>query len=121
MELLKNRKIRQRLAKALVLSCFRNTFLEELHCGTTPSSKAGDYSDVKVVSPYGELSWVEIEGRKKVSRISDEEMKILMKEAVNNMYTMLTNLSYENYQKKIEFGLKRTDVCPEWDSPKLNK
>jgi len=42
-------------AKILVLNCVRNTFLENLHQGIFPDSKEGDYSDVKVVSPYGGL------------------------------------------------------------------
>ena len=46
----------------------RNTFLEKLHEGITPSSEAGDYSDVKVVTPYGEIPW------RNVSLISDREM-----------------------------------------------
>src|SRR6266404_9748741 len=47
----------QRLAIGMAVYCVRNTFLEDLHAGTVPSSKAGDYSDVKVVSPYGEIPW----------------------------------------------------------------
>jgi hypothetical protein len=35
--------------------CFRNTELEDYHAGMFPSSKAGDYSDVKVVSPFGKI------------------------------------------------------------------
>jgi hypothetical protein len=34
------------LAKSIAALCVRNTFLEDLHSGTTPSSKSGDYSDV---------------------------------------------------------------------------
>ena len=57
------------LAKFLAVEGVRNnTDLETLHVGTTPSSKTGDFSDVKVVSPYGEIEW----GR--LSRISDKEM-----------------------------------------------
>jgi len=66
------------LAKAITALCVRNTFLEDLHSGITPSSKSGDYSDVKVVTPYGEIPW------QKLSRISpDEEMKRLMQEIVH--------------------------------------
>src|SRR5262249_38734264 len=71
------------LAKAIVALCVRNTFLEDLHAGTTPSSKTGDYSDVKVVTPYGEIPW------SKLSRLSDTEMKRLMMEIVNKVYTFL--------------------------------
>ena len=61
------------LAKYLsVMGVRNNTELEDLHCGTTPSSKSGDYSDVKVVSPYGEIEW------NNLSRISDTEMRSLM-------------------------------------------
>jgi len=78
-----NKALARVLAKAVTVLCVRNTFLEDLHSGTSPSSKAGDFSDVKVVTPYGEIAW------DKLSRISDEEMKRLMKEVVNNVYSFL--------------------------------
>ena len=71
------------LAKALVIMGMRNTSLEDIHAGTVPSSEVGDFSDVKVVTPHGEIPWQEL------SRISDDEMKALMKEAVNKVYTRL--------------------------------
>ena len=40
------------LAKALAVTCVRNTFLEDLHAGITPSSRTGDHADVTVVTPY---------------------------------------------------------------------
>lgn len=40
------------LAKAITAICVRNDYLEDLHAGITPSSEAGDYSDVKVVTPF---------------------------------------------------------------------
>jgi hypothetical protein len=45
--------MQQRLAKHLVLKCFRNSILEDLHTGMVPDSKTGDYSDVVVLTPYG--------------------------------------------------------------------
>jgi hypothetical protein len=71
------------LAKSIAALCVRNTFLEDLHCGTTPSSQSGDYSDVKVVTPFGEIPW------RNLSRISDAEMKYLMKEIVDKLFTYL--------------------------------
>ena len=59
--------LQQRLAKLIVLECFRNSALEDLHAGISPSSAAGDYSDVLVNSPYGTIPWPQ------VSRLSDEE------------------------------------------------
>ncbi|MGE6695110.1 MULTISPECIES: hypothetical protein [Sphingomonadaceae] len=76
----------RRVALALVEHCVRNTRLEEIHAGTVPDSLIGDYSDVKVVTPYGEIPWT------KVSRISDAEMKALMIDVVNKVYTFLTHL-----------------------------
>ncbi|MGC4251407.1 MAG: hypothetical protein QM605_08075 [Sphingobium sp.] len=69
---------------ALVEQCVRNTGLEDLHAGIFPSSKTGDYSDVKIVSPYGEIPWTSL------SRLSDEEMKALMIEVTNKVFTFLT-------------------------------
>lgn len=45
------------LALALVETCVRNSRLEELHTGISPDSAVGDYSDVKVVTPYGDIPW----------------------------------------------------------------
>lgn len=73
------------LALALVETCVRNSRLEELHTGISPASAVGDYSDVKVVTPYGEIPWAEL------SRLDDAEMKGLMIEVVDRVYTFLTH------------------------------
>ena len=78
-----------KLAKLMALHCARNTCIEKLHSGTSPGSKTGDYSDVKVVTPSGEIPWNEL------SRISDDEMKILNKEIVNKIFTFLLYLQKE--------------------------
>ena len=69
--------LQQRLAKYMVLQCFRNSMLEDLHTGISPSSASGDYSDVTVSSPYGVIPWP------KVSRLNDDEMKRLMIDVVD--------------------------------------
>src|SRR3954465_11134725 len=71
------------LAKAIVLHCMRNTRLEDLHAGVYPDSATGDHPQVKVVSPYGEIPW------NKASRISDAEMRSLIRQCVNRVYTYL--------------------------------
>ena len=99
----------ERLAKSLALVCVRNTFLEDLHAGITPSSKAGDYSDVKVVTPYGEIPWSNL------SRLSDDEMRQLMKEVVNKIYTLLLRLDDSEFVQRLEnFGVLMTR---RWDAP----
>jgi hypothetical protein len=65
----RERRDTERLALAMVETCVRNTGLETLHAGTFPRSATGDYADVTVVTPDGNLPWTE------VSRISDDEMK----------------------------------------------
>jgi hypothetical protein len=64
--------VRKRLAKLMASQCFRNSMLEDFHAGIVPSSRSADYSDVKVVTPYGETRWNDL------SRMSDKEMKALM-------------------------------------------
>jgi len=75
----------KRFSKSMVFHCVRNTFLENLHAGTFPGSKSKDYSDVKVISPFGEINWNDL------SRVSDEEMERLMREITNKIYTFLKN------------------------------
>ena len=89
------------LAQALVLHCFRNTFLEDLHAGFHPDTATGDYTDVKVVSPYGEIPW------NRFGRISDAEMRILMRQCVNRVYTFLLHL-----ETAANFGIDLR-----WDPP----
>ena len=101
------------LAKAITAICVRNGFLEDLHSGTTPSSKTGDYSDVKVVTPYGEIPWG------KVSRISDEEMKRLMKGIVNQIYMFLCRQEDPAFLESfITMGSRYT---ARWDEPEATE
>jgi hypothetical protein len=106
-----DKELAARLAKALAVTCVRNTFLEHLHAGISPSSQAGDHSDVTVVTPYGEIPW------KNVSRISDEEMKLLMKEVVNKIFTVLIHLGDEKFMSPLlHWGAQES---ARWDEPEL--
>lgn len=99
------------LAKAIAVLCVRNTFLEDLPSGITPSSQSGAYSDVKVVTPYGEIPW------HKLSRLSDDEMKRLMKEIVDKIYTYLCRLEEP---ESLEAFLRLGDMyASRWDDPRL--
>ena len=42
--------LQQRLAKYMVLQCFRNSMLEDLHAGISPSSASGDYGKQPILS-----------------------------------------------------------------------
>ncbi len=95
----------ERLALALVETCVRNTQLENLHAGVVPRSAVGDYSDVSVVTPYGDIPWGNL------SRISDSEMKDLMIEIVDRVFTFLT------YPEQ----LSALGGAARWDKPKLDE
>ncbi len=81
-EIATNELVRTRLAELMALECFRNTRLEDFHEGTYPASQSGDYSDVKVVTPFGEIPWRE------VSRLSDDDMKLLMIDVTNHCHNL---------------------------------
>lgn len=93
-----------RFTLALVEQCVRNTALEDLHAGTVPSSATGDFSDVKVVTPYGEIPWT------RLSRLSDEEMKSLMIEVCNKVFTFLTHTE----------DLLVLDGAARWNRPQID-
>jgi len=98
----------KKLAKIITLHAFRNTFIEELHAGTHPGTNAGDYSDVKVVTPYGKIPW------NNLSRISDEEMEKLNKEVVDKIYTFL-------YEIIVSDSFPNLHGPTNWDEPKLDE
>jgi hypothetical protein len=111
-EIRENELVRKRLAKFMALECFRNSKLEDFHAGTFPSSQADDYSDVKVVSPYGEIAW------NNLSRLNDDEMKALMIDVVNRCDEFLVSLFASPRGKAIVEALKERDPISKWHDPK---
>ena len=109
-ELKNNATLRARLAKLMARDCFRNTILEDFHAGKVPSSQAGDHSDVKVVTPFGEIQW------DRLSRLSDAEMKTLMIDVVDHCYDFLIELCSPHGRELIE-NLKLRDELPRWNEP----
>jgi hypothetical protein len=103
--------LQKRLAKFLALQCFRNSRLEGLHAGVAPSSKTGDYSDVVVRTPFGEIPWPQL------SRFDDIEMKALMIDVVNRTYEIVRCLFSEEGGGTILRELVARDVVPKWDDP----
>ena len=99
----------KRLARQLALLCVRNTYIEDVHAGITPSSETGDYSDVKVVTPHGEIPW------NNLSRISDQEMRSFMKEVVNKIYTVLLRLDDPKFIQRMDNFTFR--AASKWDEP----
>jgi len=103
--------LQQRLAKYLVLQCFRNSVLEDLHAGLAPSSKSGDYTDVVVRTPYGEIPWA------KLSRFDDAEMKVLMVDVVNKAYQFIRLLFDDELGARLLLQLAERDPLPNWQNP----
>jgi hypothetical protein len=109
--LFENPALLKRLAKYTVQQCFRNTVLEDFHAGTVPDSRSGDFSDVVVNTPYGEIPWSGL------SRLSEEEMKLLMRDAVNKTYRFLCRLFDERAGGELILRLDERDLVPQWDDP----
>jgi hypothetical protein len=98
------------LARAIVLWGLRNTGLEDIHRGIEPTSLTCDYSDVKVVTPLGEIPW------NNLARISNSEMRALMKHAIDTVYTILFHSDEPDF---IEPLIDPTsELTKNWDEPK---
>jgi len=104
--------LQKRLAKYLVQRCFRNSVLEDLHAGIAPDSKAGDYSDVVVSTPFGEIPW------SKLSRFDDKEIKTLMIDVVQKTYEFIQELFNVESGGEILLRLAARDAVPQWEDPK---
>ena len=92
-----NRREIAREAKAIVALAFRNGPIEQLHAGQPCPTCAG---------------------REGFSRISDDQMKLIMKNAVDHIYALLL-LKEEDpleYESKIRFGERYT---AKWDEPEI--
>lgn len=111
LELKNNPTLRLRLAKFFALECFRNSKLEDLHLGKSPMSKTGDYSDVKVVTPYGEIPWNEL------SRLNNDEMKELMIDVANRCDRYLGAILVTNKGADVVETLKTFDPAAKWNDP----
>jgi hypothetical protein len=81
------------------------------HAGITPDSATGDYSDVVVKSPYGEIPWP------RLSRLSDDEMRTLMIDCVNKTHQFLRTLFDEEAGSEVILRLAARDMVPRWNDP----
>lgn len=86
-------------AKALVALAFRNGPIEDLHAGTRCP---------------------QCSGKAEISHISDEEMKHVMKAAVDALYRLLWLREHdpETYREQLAFGGRLT---LRWDEPEIRK
>jgi hypothetical protein len=102
-------RIAQQWAKDIAALCVRMTCIEDIHAGKHPHSETGDCSDIKVVTPSGEIPWTE------VSRMRDDEMRLFMKQVADRLYTVLAQIDDVNFMERIHsLGQKLT---AQWDEP----
>ena len=106
------KRIAAKLAKIMAMLCVRNTQLETLHAGLTPITRTGDYSDVFVLDADGRrIPWTE------VSRFDEDEMRALMRDIVNRLYTFHLHADEPKLQATIERWM---GVADKWDAPEID-
>jgi len=106
------KRIAARLAKVMAMMCVRNTRLENLHAGLVPVTKTGDYSDVVVLDAEGrKIPWAD------VSHIDDAQMRELMKDVVNRLYTFQMRIDDPEFQAWID---RWAAAVAKWDEPELD-
>lgn len=107
------KRIAAKLAKTMAMICVRNTHLETIHEGTTPTTRTGDWSDVTVVDADGNrIPWTEI------SHISDDEMRSLMRDIVNRLYTFHLCADDSRLQAEIDRWMGAAET---WEEPELDR
>jgi hypothetical protein len=106
------KRIAAKLARIMAMLCVRNTQLETLHSGLTPATRTGDYSDVFVEDADGRrIPWSE------VSRIDENEMRQLMQEIINRLYTFHLEANDPKLQATIERWM---GAATKWDEPEID-
>ena len=107
------KRIAARLAKTMAMLCVRNTRLETIHAGKTPVTRTGDWSDVTVVDADGNrIPWTD------VSHVSDDQMRDLMRDIVNRLYTFHLCADEPGLQAEIERWMT---VAGKWDEPEIDQ
>lgn len=105
-------RVAAHLAKILAMICVRNSSLEELHAGQVPTTRTGDYSDVFVVDADGRsIPWPD------VSRIDNDEMRALMRDIVNRLYTFHICADAPGLQADVARWIA---VASRWDEPAID-
>ena len=108
----KERREAPALARIMALMCVRQSHLEDIHEGVPPVTRSGDYSDVVVVDADGRrIPWPE------VAHLNQDEMRDLMREVVNKIYTFLVMSEEPDFQAFRDYVRPATG---NWDKPKLD-
>ena len=99
------------LVRMMAQQCVRNTALENIHAGTGPVTRSGDYSDVTVVDAEGRrIPWPE------VSHFGDDDMRALMREIVDKLYTFMLFCREPGFLERVGIWMLS---ARRWDEPKI--
>ena len=112
------KRIAAKMAKTLAMMCGRNAGLETHHSGIVAGTHTGNYSGVGVIDADGrEIGWND------VSRLDDDQMRALMKEIVNRVYTFYISIDDEEFRNRVDRWARLADRWyePEEDHPFLQK
>lgn len=108
-----DQRITANLVKIMAMICVRNSRLEDLHAGQVPVSRTGDYSDVFVVDADGRrIPWPD------VSRFNDDEMRTLIRDIVNRLYTFHVCADAPGVQAEVARWMA---VGAQWDEPEVDE
>ncbi len=106
------KRVAAKLARIMAMLCMRNTQLETLHAGLGPITRTGDYSDVFVEDADGRrIPWSD------VSRFDDAEMRELMQDIVNRLYTFHLEADDPKVRATIERWM---GAASKWDEPEID-
>ena len=106
------KRIAAKMAKTLAMMCVRNTGIETLHAGIVPVTHAGDYSDVRVIDADGrEIAWND------VSHLDDDQMRALMREIVNRLYTFNVSIDDLEFRDRVDRWAR---IADRWDDPHID-
>lgn len=107
------KRVAANLARIMAMLCVRNTQLETLHAGLTPVTRTGDYSDVFVTDADGRrIPWTD------VSHIDQDEMRELMRDIVNRLYTFHLEADDPKLQATIERWM---GAAARWNEPEIDR
>ena len=101
------------LAKGMAAACFRDTVIEDFHDGIAPVSHTGDFSDVVVIDANGRrIPWP------RVAHIDQDEMRDLMRNVVNRLYTCQLNAGDPDFFGMLSWAVAEARA---WDEPELDE